>query len=108
MEEMMLFVSEGHWFAAHVRWTEDMLLVLFPDARTGMISAEVRSFFQAFQKALGKTYLELNRTNLVDRKDSDSDCGALAIVHMAWLLGIIVDADHETIQDISSAGLLRL
>ena len=96
MEEMMLFVSEGHWFAAHVRWTEDMLLVLFPDARTGMISTEVRSFFQAFQKALGKTYLELNHTNLVQRKDSI--CGALAIVHITWLLGIIVDADHETTQ----------
>ena len=42
--------------------------------------------------------MELNRANLVDRKDSDSDCGALAIVHMAWLLAIIVDADHESTQ----------
>ena len=86
MEAMMLIVSEGHWLAVHVRWTEDMLLALFPDARTGTILAEVRSFFQAFQKALGKTYFELNRTNLlVQRKDSI--CRALAIVTWHGSLG---------------------
>ena len=97
-EFLVVGAFNNHWQVLHLRWSEKELFVVVADAREAMMTRILEQFLAPFLLALGLEKLTISKDNLLLQKP-DKICGALALVHAAYLLGLMATANYEEVSD---------
>ena len=96
-EILTMCAVNDHWIAVHFQWDAEELFVRVADAQEGVIRSDVESFIKFFQRTLEIQKLVLIRENILIQQP-DHICGALALAHAAFLLGLVDNISYEEVK----------
>ena len=97
-EIFVMCAIEQHWLTLQLRWSSEELFVVGANAQSEELSPAVMAFIDLFKKALEVNRVVTSVENMLYQQ-KDSICGALALVHMANLAGLIPEISYQAAHD---------
>ena len=97
-EIFVMCAIDQHWLTLQLRWSSEELFVVGANAQSEELSPAVMSFIDLFKKALEVNRVVTSVENMLYQQ-KDSMCGALALVHMANLAGLIPEISYQAAHD---------
>ena len=97
-EFFVIGAFQNHWQVFHLRWSQKELFVVISDARENMMGKTLDDFLRPFQMALGVEKITVSKDNVLIQ-GPDKICGAIALMHLAYLLGLLASAKYEEVSN---------
>lgn len=92
-EVLVVCAFQKHWTTIRLTWYESTLTCQIADARANDLMEDLVKLLRLFQLAVGAEQMTFGRANLL-LQQADTSCGALALVHLGYLLELVTEITY--------------